>query len=328
MTKPKSRQAEAFEANGWPNQVMQLCDGCAPWENEHNWMRQKIVALMDYCAANGKKFVWAFGGWSDLKRTISDGQVDDVVAMLVELLETVGGDGIDFDWEHLSAYKDIDPGLHAQQRLIVGKVIVALKDALVAKGMGDRIISYTPRYNAFWADRAYGSAAFRTDGEGIDVVNYVAENSAYGVDAIDYVHFMMCRRSASFVTRGDGMRSYDIDATVSPLNSRADDINAQEGFPGAPEQYFVREHYDYVIDSLTKYIPPSKAVIGFEPGPQAYTGVSGGVEHEKSIISYLNGKVGGIMFWAVNEGASGGPNGNGRTTGQNSVALANYAAAL
>ena len=218
--------------------------------------------------------------------------------MLVELLETVGGDGIDFDWEHLSAYKDSDPALHAQQRLIVGKVIVALKDALVAKGMGDRIISYTPRYNAFWDGGAYGSAQFRTDGEGIDVVEYVAENSAYGVDAIDYVHFMMY------------------------------DINAQEGFPGAPEEYFVRQHYDYVIDSLTKYIPPSKAVIGFEPGPQAYTGVSGGVEHEKSIISYLNGKVGGIMFWAVNEGASGGPNGNGQTTGANSVTLANYAAAL
>ena len=117
-------------------------------------------------------------------------------------------------------------------------------------------------------------------------------------------------------------------ADDGPLNSRADDINAQEGFPGAPEEYFVQEHYDYVIDSLSKYIPPSKAVIGFEPGPQAYTGVSGGVEHEKSIISYLNGKVGGIMFWAVNEGASGGPNGNGQTTGANSVALANYAAAL
>ena len=123
-------------------------------------------------------------------------------------------------------------------------------------------------------------------------------------------------------------RRYAIDATVSPLNSRADDINAQEGFPGAPEEYFVREHYDYVIDSLTKYIPPSKAVIGFEPGPQAYTGVSGGVEHEKAMIAHLNGKVGGIMFWAVNEGASGGPNGNGQTTGANSAALANYAAAL
>ena len=109
------------------------------------------------------------------------------------------------------------------------------------------------------------------------------------------------------------------------LTSRADDINAQEGFPGAPEEYFVQEHYDYVIDSLTKYIPPSKAVIGFEPGPQAYTGVSGGVEHEKAMIAHLNGRVGGIMFWAVNEGARA-P--NGKTTGQNSVALANYAAAL
>ena len=43
------------------------------------------------------------------------------------------------------------------------------------------------------------------------------------------------------------------------------------------------------------------------------TGVSGGVEHEKSIISYINGKVGGIMFWAVNEGARA-P--NGKTTGE------------
>ena len=67
----------------------------------------------------------------------------------MELLETVGGDGIDFDWEHLSRYKG-DDGHAKQQRQIVGKVIVALKDALVAKGMGDRIISFTPRYNAFW----------------------------------------------------------------------------------------------------------------------------------------------------------------------------------
>ena len=42
-------------------------------------------------------------------------------------------------------------------------------------------------------------------------------------------------------------------------------------------------------------------VIGFEPGLQAYTGVSGGVEHEKAMIAHLNGKVGGIMFWAVQQ---------------------------
>ena len=109
------------------------------------------------------------------------------------------------------------------------------------------------------------------------------------------------------------------------LNSRADDINAQEGFPGAPEEYFLQVHYEAVIESSLKYIPASKIVMGFEPGPQAYTGVSGGVEHEKAMIAHLNGKVGGIMFWAVNEGARA-P--NGKTTGQNSVALANYAAAL
>ena len=87
----------------------------------------------------------------------------------------------------------------------------------------------------------------------------------------------------------------------------------------------MQQHYDAVIDSSLQYIPASKMVIGFEPGLQAYTGVSGGVEHEKSIISYINGRVGGIMFWAVNEGARA-P--NGKTTGENSVALANYAAAL
>ena len=88
------------------------------------------------------------------------------------------------------------------------------------------------------------------------------------------------------------------------------------------------EHYNAVIDSSLAYIPAEKIVMGFEPGPQAYTGVSGGVEHEKAIISYLNGRVGGIMFWAVNEGASGGPNGNGKTTGENSGTLAAYAAEL
>ena len=63
------------------------------------------------------------------------------------------------------------------------------------------------------------------------------------------------------------------------------------------------------------------------PGARAGAGTCTD-KHEKAMIAYLNGKVGGIMFWAVNEGASGGPNGNGQTTGANSVALANYAAAL
>merc|ERR1712174_176904 len=199
---------------------------------------------------------------------------------LVELLEKVGGDGIDFDWEHLSEFKDIDNALHQQQRQIVGKVIVALKDALVARGMADKLITYTPRYNAFLDGGNYNTNQFRTDGEGIDVVEYVVANSAH-------------------------------------------DINAQEGFKNAPEEYFVEEHYDAVIESSLAYIPASKIVIGFESGPQAYTGVSGGVPHEKNIISYIMDRVGGVMFWAANESAIAS---NGETIGTNSGTLAAYAA--
>ena len=108
--------------------------------------------------------------------------------------------------------------------------------------------------------------------------------------------------------------------------SRADDINAQEGFKDAPEQYFVLDHYNAVIDSSLAYIPAEKIVMGFEPGPQAYTGVSGGIEHEKSIIAAIKDRVGGIMFWAANEAAVSSL--NGKTTGENSGTLAAFAAEL
>ena len=85
-----------------------------------------------------------------------------------------------------------------------------------------------------------------------------------------------------------------------------------------------REHHKFSHPDTHSSIPHRRTTAECL-GPQAYTGVSGGVDHEKAIISYLNGKVGGIMFWAVNEGARA-P--NGKTTGENSIALANYAAAL
>merc|ERR1712187_249854 len=159
-------------------------------------------------------------------------------------------------------------------------------------GMADNEITYTPRYNAFLQGGAYNSNEFRTDGEGIDIVEYVVANSARGVDAIDFVHYMMY------------------------------DINAQEGWKNAPEEYFVEEHYDAVIESSLAYIPASKIVIGFESGPQAYTGVSGGVEHEKNMISYIMDRVGGVMFWAANEAAVAS---NGLATGEISGTLAAYA---
>ena len=86
------------------------------------------------------------------------------------------------------------------------------------------------------------------------------------------------------------------------------------------------QHYNAVIDSSLAYIPAEKIVMGFEPGPQAYTGVSGGIEHEKSIIAAIKDRVGGIMFWAANEAAVSSL--NGKTTGENSGTLAAFAAGL
>jgi len=274
-------------------EVMELKN--PPWDNPHNWLRERIVGLMDYCAANNKKFVWAFGGWSDLTKTISDDQVDLLVRMLVTLLQRHGGDGIDFDWEHLSDHKLSDAPLHAQQRLIVGKVIVALKDSLVAEGLADKLIIYTPRYNGFLENGAYNSLELATDGEAIDVVNYVEDNSAYGVDAIDFVHFMM----------------YDIDA--------------REAFSDATSPCFVLSQYDDVVASARRYIPASKIVMGFYPGFQAYTGEWCGIEHDKATISHLDGETGGIMFWAANRPARAS---NGRSVAQNSNELAAFAADL
>ncbi|KAH8059222.1 hypothetical protein JL721_9316 [Aureococcus anophagefferens] len=272
------------------------------WDNEHDWQRVKIVALQDYAAANSKRFLWAFGGWSDLTKTIEDDQVDAVVEDLVALLALGGADGVDFDWEHLSQYRDSDPDLHAQQRVVVGKVIVALKAALVEAGMEDMWICDTPRYNAFFptTGSAYGQNNIMTDGEGIDIFDYVVANSAYGVDAVDYVHLMM----------------YDLDATTA--------------FADATESYFVQAHYDAVVQSHVDYgIPLEKIVMGFEPGPRR-TGVWG-LDHDKATIDALHAAgVGGVMFWvgANDPKTADGANGNGETVGANSAALANYAAAL
>jgi len=134
-----------------------------------------------------------------------------------------------------------------------------------------------------------------TDGEAIDVTEYVVQNSAYGVDAIDFVHFMMY------------------------------DMAAGRAFEDAPEDYFVQAHYDAVIAAATERLPASKLVFGFEPGDQAYTGVWAGLDNDKATIRELHGEVGGVMFWAMNDV---GPASNGATMGDNSVALADFAASL
>jgi hypothetical protein len=203
----------------------------------YHWQYRKIKGLMDYCASNGKRFIWALGGWSDLKRTIADDQISALVNILVSLLKNHGGDGVAFDWEHAS---DAATGttLRTQQRHIVGKTIKALRDAFDSDpDLSDKWILYTPRYNAFFPESGstYGNIALNTDGEGIDVLEGLDS-----VDDLDYVHFMM----------------YDLDA--------------RSAFSGATEAYFVQDHYDKVIQSsIDAGVPTSKLIMGFEPGVQA-----------------------------------------------------------
>ena len=92
------------------------------WQNNYNWQRVKIVALMDACRQNGTKFIWSIGGWSDLTETLRDDQIDAFVGKVVALLK-VGGDGVDFDWEHLSQ----DAALKIQQTEALATVMTRLR---------------------------------------------------------------------------------------------------------------------------------------------------------------------------------------------------------
>lgn len=274
--------------------VMTEPEGSFNWR----WQSNKIRSLQQYCAQKGKKFIWAFGGWSDLTKTITDEQIPTLVEKLVTLLQIGGAHGIDFDWEHVSAHQG-NPTLHQQQRVIIAKTICALRTRLNQVGLSNMDIVYTPRYNAFWRGGAYNSNSFPTDGEGLDNFGWLRDHCLHGMNAINYINFMVY------------------------------DIAANEGFRDASQPYFELFQYQKVIDSTVAFgVDKSKIVIGFEPGNQAYTGVWAGMEKDKAVISSVyNQGVGGVMWWAMNEndGTEAGP---GRTTGKNAIEQAAYAAVL
>lgn len=72
-----------------------------PRYGAHDWQKQKMDGMMNHAEHTGKKWIWAIGGWSDLTLTIQKNQINNFVKRCVDLLKK-GGDGIDFDWEHMS----------------------------------------------------------------------------------------------------------------------------------------------------------------------------------------------------------------------------------
>ncbi len=260
------------------------------WENPYEWQRTKIQAIIDECHANGKKFIWAIGGWSDLTQTISDEQIPAFVTKCVNLLK-LSGDGIDFDWEHLSA----DASIAAQQRRVLGKVLPALRQALDENGLSGKLLGYTTRMNAFWnnATRPQGVTAYDSDGEGIDVGAAMTEAGSSFNDCVDWVNIMM----------------YDI----------------PPGDMGYPSGYTLGA-YTMVLGFFQQYMNKNKVVMGFEPGGQAAGGVWEGMVVDKEVIDYVAAQgYGGIMFWAINQGAL---SPSTEITGANAQELAKYASEL
>merc|ERR1719367_2684742 len=263
------------------------------WENQYEWQRSKIAALIDAVHANSAKFIWAIGGWSDLTKTLKRDQIPDFVEIVVDLLKLKKGklgDGIDFDWEHLNE----DPETKDEQRTILAETMLALRTALDEEGMEDKQIGYTTRFNAFWDDehgnKPKGFTYFSSDGEGLKVEETLNEHNSSLNDIVDWVHIMQ----------------YD----VPPSDLNCPDRMTLDTYVG-------------VFDAFEKYVDKDKIIMGFEPGHQAAGGLWEGNDVDKQVIDYIQqNNLGGVMFWAVNEHASLPDSG---ITGKNVQDLAAYA---
>lgn len=256
------------------------------WENPDEWQRTKIAALIDATHNNQAKFIWSVGGWSDLTQTLQETQINTFVHKCTALLK-LAGDGINFDWEHLSD----DPSLAQSQRATMGKMMLALRQQLDKAGLVDKEIIYTTRFNAFMSNsKTYGFAGFNSDGEGLDISNIIQQNNSTLDQVISAVNIM----------------AYDVPPSQMP-NSKTWTVDL----------------YKTMLDTFSKHVNPAKVVLGFEPGGQAAGGVWEGMNVDKQTIDYIQANgYGGIMFWAVNQPALPPSTEN---TGKNAQALAQYA---
>ncbi|MDP6772324.1 MAG: hypothetical protein QF704_16580, partial [Anaerolineales bacterium] len=233
---------------------------------------------------------------------------------------------IDFDWEHIS---EVTAEIRKLRLQGLAEIIVKLRKALDLAGLSCKTVSYTPRYNAFFPFN--GSTTIQSQPKIIVPHNTNAE----GLDLVKYI-------DASQFKTNPKKAAQDI---ISYCGLMMYDISAQDAFNAAHNpsisNAFSMQHY---IDTLQSWVSPglfkkTQVVMGFEPGPNAATGVWGGIPLSKSVTDYIKlYNYGGVMFWALNDinkcpkptspgGTRCDPSvGNTRTTGENSLCLAKYAA--
>lgn len=239
---------------------------------------------MDATHANGGKFIWSIGGWSDLTKTLAADQVDAFVGKCVELLK-ISGDGVDLDWEHLSTNMDI----RDQQLKTVGQVFLKLRQGFDANGLKDKQIGWTTRWNAFYdnSTRPDGYKVYDSDGEGIEIEKELQANGSSLKKVVDWVNIMF----------------YD----MAPA-----DVGAPVGL--------TLDNYKLVFEFFKKYVNEDQMVMGFEPGGQSASGSWEGIDVDESVVKHIASQpYGGTQFWAINEGAY---NGSKVITGKNVNTLA------
>ncbi|MFZ9036391.1 MAG: hypothetical protein ACO2ZM_09820 [Francisellaceae bacterium] len=275
---------ESMTANNVLTVMQHYPAGTPDWKRVDNWQRAKMDALIQAVHNNNAKFIWAIGGWSDIQKTLKPDQVDNFVDQVVDLLK-LAGDGVDFDWEHLSANADIT----TQQRDTLAEVMLKLRQKLDAEGMSDKQIGYTTRWNAFMNNASdYGFDNFSSDGEGITINNWLKAHGSSLNDVVSWVNVM----------------AYDMPASQMPN-----------------DETWTLPVYKDVFDTFSKYVDKDKIVMGFEPGGQAAGGQWEGLDVDKSVIDYIaENDFGGSMFWAINQPAYN----SSEVTGLNADTLANY----
>lgn len=173
--------------------------------------------------------------------------------MIVDLIK-LGGDGVDFDWEHMSQ----DPTKADQLRKTMASVLLKTRETLDAAGLTDAKIGYTTRFNAFWDNdtRPEGFKVFASDGEGLSIDAEMKAKAGKSLsDVVDWINIMM------------------YDTAPTDIGGKATGLELDQ--------------YELVLDHFAKSEHKDKIVMGFEPGYQASGGLWEGTKVDEQVVDYV-----------------------------------------
>jgi endo-chitodextinase len=180
-------------------------------------------------------------------------QVHDFANYIV-YINGIVGDGINIDYEHLSA-----TGMDRKERIkTMAHLLHYTRRALIGARLEWKTITYTCKYNAVYNDtnRPDGFKKFESDGELVEIARVLKEDFNEKLETnVQQLNIMF----------------YD----QPPA-----DINAPATGP-------TTDNYRQIMNAATDLFPVRGIHMGFEPGPQANGGVWEGAEVDKDVTDIL-----------------------------------------